>query len=146
MEQMTRFYAAYADEISFDSSREVKEMMLRTARSLPFGSTNGTLTVLAVSLPAPSPAPGNEYGPAARAAAGPRKSAQLEHEMLLNSRRARSHLFSVPAGIHPRSMHSQGRRNYTPKFLGERQISRLGVQGLSRPATSGMKYLLFRRA
>lgn len=86
-----------SDDINLDSPRELKEMMLRTVRSLPSGSTNSTLTLLGAPLPAPDPVPGNEYGAAARAAAGPRRSTGLDPEMLLNSRSGRIHLFPVPA-------------------------------------------------
>jgi hypothetical protein len=64
-----------ADEINLDSPAEQREMMLRTVRVLPSGSTNGTLTLLGV---APDPANRRNRGDA---------------ETLLNSRSGRIHLF-----------------------------------------------------
>lgn len=86
-----------ADEINLDSPRELREMMIRSVRTLPSGSTNPTLTLLGVPLPRPDPPPGNEYGPAARAASLGNRAATLDPEMLLNSRSGRIHLFPVPA-------------------------------------------------
>ncbi|MGA7343722.1 MAG: twin-arginine translocation signal domain-containing protein [Terracidiphilus sp.] len=86
-----------ADEINLDSPHELREMMVRSVQTLPSGSTNPTLILLGVPPPSPDPPAGNEYGPAARAAAPGMRRVGADAEMLLNSRGGRIHLFPVPA-------------------------------------------------
>jgi hypothetical protein len=82
--------AVLADEINLDSPRELREMMIRSVRTLPSGNTDQTLTVLGVPLQ-----PVNPPGAGAPAAATRRRVPEIDPEMLLNSRSGRIHLFPV---------------------------------------------------
>jgi hypothetical protein len=87
--------ALLADEINLDSPHEQREMMVRSVQMLPSGSTDPTLIVLGVLPSVPDPPTGNEYGAEARAASLNRRRAEIDPEMLLNSRGGRIHLFPV---------------------------------------------------
>jgi len=67
-----------ADEINLDSPQDQKDMMLRTVRTLPSGSTSGTLLLL---------------GEVPDATSGRRRSGHDDAETLCNSRSGRIHLF-----------------------------------------------------
>jgi hypothetical protein len=88
--------ALLSDDINLDSREETREMMIRSVRVLPSGSTNSTLIVLGAPLPVPDPPPGNEYGAEARASAARARRSSFDPEMLLNSRSGKIHLFPVP--------------------------------------------------
>ena len=88
--------ALLSDDINLDSPEETREMMIRSVRLLPSGSTNSTLIVLGAPLPIPDPPPGNEYGAEARASAARARRSSFDPETLLNSRSGKIHLFPVP--------------------------------------------------
>ena len=73
-----------ADEINLDSPQEQKDLMIRTVKTLPSGSTNGTLILLG-KMPDPS---------VSRRGIGSPNSLP-DPEALLNSRSGRIHLFPL---------------------------------------------------
>jgi hypothetical protein len=75
-----------ADEINLDSPEEQKAMMIRTVKTLPSGSTNGTLLLLGIM---PDPAISRRGISGANSVPDP--------ETLLNSRSGRIHLFPLTA-------------------------------------------------
>lgn len=72
-----------ADEINLDSPKKLKDMMIRTVKTFPSGSTNGTLILLG-KAPDPSITRG-----------GGSRNPGVDAETLLNSRSGRIHLFPL---------------------------------------------------
>ena len=71
-----------SDEINLDSPQDQKDMMIRTVRSIPSGSTNSTLLLLGKE---PDPTLGRRGG----------RNDGINAETLLNSRSGRIHLFPL---------------------------------------------------
>jgi hypothetical protein len=83
-----------ADEINLDSPREQRDMMLRSVRVLPSGSTGQTLTLL------------GERADRADAKRGRGRNPGSDAETLLNSRSGRIHLFPVVAPLAEVAFHN----------------------------------------
>jgi hypothetical protein len=87
-----------ADEINLDSPQEVKDMMIRSVRSLPSASTVGTLMLLGIAPEADQP----RY-----------ERVVDDPETLLNSRSGRIHLFpAVPKNKSVAFRHFQARGGF----------------------------------